>query len=74
MVEKVIATEAALNLIDELKRLLREHPGPSPVLIQLSDAGQSGKVVRLSDEFSVAITNGLVAELRVLLGPDAILI
>jgi DNA polymerase-3 subunit alpha len=62
------------ELIDELKRLLREHPGPSPVLIQLSDAGQSGKVVRLSDEFSVATTNGLVAELRVLLGPDSILI
>ena len=50
-----------------------EEPAPF-TLIQLSDAGQSGKVVRLSDEFSVAITNGLVAELRVLLGPDAILI
>ncbi|MEO8692283.1 MAG: DNA polymerase III subunit alpha [Acidimicrobiales bacterium] len=60
------------ELIDELKRLLREHPGPSPVLIQLGDPGQAGKLLRLSDEFCVDTTNGLVAELRVLLGPDAI--
>jgi DNA polymerase-3 subunit alpha len=62
------------ELIDELKRLLREHQGPSPVLIQLGDAGQAGKLLRLSDEFCVDTANGLVAELRVLLGPDAILI
>ena len=60
------------ELIEELKRLLREHPGPSPVLIQLGDPGQAGKLLRLSDEFCVDTTNGLVAELRVLLGPDAI--
>ena len=45
---------------------------PSPVLIQLGDPGQTGKLLRLSDEFCVDTTNGLVAELRVLLGPDAI--
>ena len=45
---------------------------PSPVLIQLGDPGQAGKLLRLSDEFCVDTTNGLVAELRVLLGPDAI--
>ena len=60
------------ELIEELKRLLREHQGPSPVLIQLGDPGQAGKLLRLSDEFCVDTTNGLVAELRVLLGPDAI--
>jgi hypothetical protein len=42
------------------------------VLIQLGDPGQAGKLLRLSDEFCVDTTNGLVAELRVLLGPDAI--
>ena len=30
------------------------------------------KVLRLSDEFTVDCTNGLLAEVRVLLGPDAI--
>jgi DNA polymerase III subunit alpha len=60
------------ELIDELKRLLHEHPGAAPVHIQLGDPGQAGKLIRLSDEFRVDTTNGLVAELRVLLGPDAI--
>ena len=55
------------NLVDGLKRLLREHPGDSPVFLHVGE-----KVLRLPSEFNVDSRRGLVGELRVLLGPDAI--
>ena len=58
------------RLIDELKSLLTEHPGDSPVFLHIDDR----QVVRLPAEFTVDTGKGLVAELRVLLGPDAILV
>jgi len=54
--------------VDDLKRLLSEHPGHSPVLVHIGD-----KVFRLQSEFNVDSSRGLVGELRVLLGPNAIL-
>ncbi|HMK97630.1 MAG TPA: DNA polymerase III subunit alpha, partial [Acidimicrobiales bacterium] len=58
-----------VNAIDDhrvtrLKELLREHPGTSPVFLHVGE-----KVVRLPPEFNVYTTPGLLAELRVLLGP-----
>ena len=55
-----------LNL---LKGLLSQHPGESEVFLHL---GQ--KVLKLSDDFNVDTRNGLVGELRVLLGPDAVVV
>ena len=54
----------------ELKSILAAHPGDSPVEIHLSDR----RVIRLPDDYAVNNANGVVAELRVLLGPDAILV
>ena len=58
------------RLIDTLKSLFSEHPGDSPVFLHLDER----QVLRLPANFSVDAGNGLVAELRVLLGPDAILV
>ncbi len=58
------------RLIDTLKTLFAEHPGDSPVFLHLDER----QVLRLPPNFSVDAGNGLVAELRVLLGPDAILV
>jgi DNA polymerase-3 subunit alpha len=55
-------------LLAGLKALLSEHPGESQVFLHLGER----QIVRLPDEFNVDASNGLVAELRVLLGPDAI--
>ena len=55
------------RLVDGLKRLLREHPGDSPVFLHVGE-----KVLRLPAEFNVDSRRGLVGELRVLLGPNAI--
>jgi DNA polymerase-3 subunit alpha len=50
--------------LESLKRLLGEHPGASPVLLHVG-----AKCIRLASQWSVDTTRGLLAELRVLLGP-----
>ena len=52
----------------ELKSVLRAHPGGSPVELLLGDR----RVARLPDDFAVDTANGLPAELRELLGAEAI--
>jgi len=53
--------------VEGLKSLLAEHPGDSPVFLHAGD-----KVLRLPPEFNVDSRRGLIGELRVLLGPNAI--
>ncbi len=65
---KVSPNALSEHLLGGLKGLLREHPGESQVFLHLGER----QVVRLPDEFNVDASTGLVAELRVLLGPDAI--
>jgi DNA polymerase-3 subunit alpha len=57
--------------IAALKRLLTEHPGDSQVFIQFEGTDKV-TVLRLGDEFCVDPSNGLFAELRILLGADCI--
>jgi DNA polymerase-3 subunit alpha len=66
---KLAPTRVTEMLVDDLKRLLTEHPGHAKVLLQVGE-----QRVRLPDEFRVDTGNGLVPELRVLLGPDAVLV
>ena len=56
------------TLIDQLKELLLEHPGDHPVLMHLG----ADKVLRLPPAYGVDAGGGLMAEIRVLLGPDAL--
>src|SRR5205085_2385855 len=60
---------ATLNktLLAGLKQVLREHPGSQPVFIHLGRT-----VLRLPEDFSVDAGNGLVSELRVLLGANGL--
>ncbi len=58
------------SCIADLKSILSAHPGDSPVELHLSDK----QVVRLPDDYAVNNANGVIAELRVLLGPDSILV
>jgi DNA polymerase-3 subunit alpha len=53
--------------VESLKLLLSEHPGPSPVLLYVG-----AKCIRLASQWSVDTTRGLLAELRVLLGPGCL--
>jgi len=54
--------------IAQLKKLLREHPGDSRVLLHLG-----AKVLRLSDEFNVDLER-VIGELRVVFGHDAVVL
>jgi DNA polymerase-3 subunit alpha len=55
------------EVLERLKGVLAEHPGDEPVHVQV---GQT--TLRLPDEFNVDSRRGLLGELRVLLGPHAV--
>jgi DNA polymerase-3 subunit alpha len=55
--------------IGTLKRVLADHPGPSPVFLHLGE----GKVLRLADDYGVDVSR-VVGELRVAFGHDAVLL
>ena len=61
---------AALSdeLLTALKGLLSEHPGESQVFLHIGER----QVLLLPENFAVSATAGLLAELRELLGPDAV--
>jgi DNA polymerase-3 subunit alpha len=61
---------AALSdtLLAQLKHLLSEHPGESQVFLHVGER----QVLRLPEDFNVEASTGLMAELRVLLGPSAV--
>ncbi len=56
------------DVLERLKGVLVEHPGDEPVHVQV---GQT--TLQLPAEFNVDSRRGLVGELRVLLGPHAVL-
>jgi DNA polymerase-3 subunit alpha len=66
---KVAAAALSEKLIEELKRVLADHPGDSPVLLHLGE----NKVLRLPAAWTVSVGPALLGELRVLLGPSAIM-
>jgi DNA polymerase-3 subunit alpha len=53
--------------VTRLKQLLVEHPGGSAVFLHLGS-----KTIRLGGDWNVDARNGLLAELRVLLGPGCL--
>jgi DNA polymerase-3 subunit alpha len=53
--------------VDRLKALLLSHPGPAPVYLRMGT-----KTLMLADQFRVDTSNGLCAELRILLGANCI--
>ena len=57
--------------LEELKAVLAAHPGPSPVLLHLGNNGRT-TVLRLGQGFTVEPRNGLFAEIRSLLGAEAV--
>jgi DNA polymerase-3 subunit alpha len=55
------------SLLQGLKQLFVDHPGSSPVFLHVGS-----KVLQLPDELNVDARSGVVAEVRVLLGPNAV--
>jgi DNA polymerase III subunit alpha len=57
--------------VERLKVILAGHPGDSPVFVHLEGSDRT-TVLQLADEYLVDSSNGLYADLRVLLGADCI--
>jgi DNA-directed DNA polymerase III PolC len=57
------------SVVSRLKSVLQDHPGDTPVFLHLDKT-----VLRLPDNFRVDSRNGLFAELRVLLGPNGLVV
>jgi DNA polymerase-3 subunit alpha len=57
--------------VERLKEILASHPGDSPVYVHLEGSDKT-TVLQLADEYLVDSSNGLYADLRVLLGADCI--
>ena len=65
---RVAAAAISEAIVEELKRLLEAYPGDSPVLLHLGEK----QVLALPPVWTVSVVPPLLAELRVLLGPSAI--
>lgn len=59
------------ELLDQLKRILRTHPGPAPVFLEVKDAGRV-TTLRLGQGYQVQTYSPLFAELKALLGEKAV--
>jgi DNA polymerase-3 subunit alpha len=68
---KVKSTALTDEKVTQLKALLSENPGDSPVFVHIASPDKE-TVLRLPDEFHCNTANGLYAELRVLFGADCI--
>jgi DNA polymerase-3 subunit alpha len=66
---RVPASQLSELKIHQIRKILREHPGDSPVYLHV---GQ-GKVLRLADEFCVDLDR-VVGELRMAIGHDAVML
>ena len=70
---RVPAQRMSVDLVNRLKEVLSNHPGPTPVFLHLQGK-PADTVVRLGPEHTVEARTALYAELRALLGTDSVLI
>ncbi len=66
---RVPASTLNESRIDQIRSILSEHPGASPVYLHIGP----GKVLRLGDDFTVDLDR-VVGELRMALGHDAVML
>ena len=69
---RVPAPTMSAELVGSLRAVLTQHPGSVPVFLHLAGSGQD-TVVRLGQELLVEPRTALYAELRELLGTDAVM-
>ena len=67
------AESCTANVVTQLKDVLSSHPGSTQVFLEVAASRQRKTVLRLGSEFWVDSSNGLAAELKVLLGADALI-
>jgi DNA polymerase-3 subunit alpha len=73
LVINLTAEACTAGVVSQLKDVLSSHPGSTQVFLELAASRQRKTVLRLGSEFWVDSSNGLAAELKVLLGADALI-
>jgi hypothetical protein len=66
------AAVLSADMVDRLRSVLSDHPGRIPVFAHLESA-EGTRVVRLGAQYTVEPRAALYADLRALLGADAVL-
>ena len=67
----VAPQQCTTEVVARLKEILSEHPGVVPVHLRLQGSGEP-TTLQLADDLCVTRSPGLYAELKMLLGPDAV--
>ncbi|HEX5630430.1 MAG TPA: DNA polymerase III subunit alpha, partial [Acidimicrobiia bacterium] len=66
------AADLSADVVDRLRKVLADHPGSVPVFTHI-ESSEGTKVVRLGGQYTVEPRAALYADLRALLGADAVL-
>ena len=69
---EIPAKKLSPELVERLKSVLINHPGPAPVYLHMTSS-EGHKILKLSDDHRVEARSALYAELRELLGHRAVL-
>ena len=67
----VCRVRSSAPVVDQLREVLRTHPGTSEVRLNLMTRG-STKVLKLDDRLRVTQSPSLIADLKQLLGPGCL--
>ncbi|MFZ0529127.1 MAG: DNA polymerase III subunit alpha [Propionicimonas sp.] len=72
LVIQLPAVRCTPAVVEQLRQVLRAHPGPTEVRVRLVSTTNGSKIWRLDDGLRVAPSRPLVADLKALLGPSCV--
>ena len=72
LVIQLPAVRCTPAVVEQLRHVLRAHPGPTEVRVRLVSATSGAKVWKLDEGLRVAPSRPLVADLEALLGPSCV--
>jgi DNA polymerase III subunit alpha len=72
LVIQLPAVRCTPAVVEQLRQVLRAHPGPTEVRVKLVSATSDSKVWKLDEGLRVATSRPLMADLKALLGPSCV--
>jgi DNA polymerase III subunit alpha len=72
LVIQLPAVRCTPAVVEQLRQVLRAHPGPTEVRVKLVSATSDSKVWKLDEGLRVAPSRPLIADLKALLGPSCV--
>jgi DNA-directed DNA polymerase III (polc) len=72
LVIQLPAVRCTPAVVEQLRQVLRSHPGPTEVRVKLVSTTNGAKIWRLDDGLRVATSRPLMADLKALLGPSCV--